>query len=236
MKDLGPAWHILGMKISLLRNQWQLFLSQADYIKCVLERLNMHSVKFASTPLPLSLQLSHRDCTRSALEVEDMKSVPYAPTFDSLMYAMVTSHDTVWYCSHCRKRQQIHAQPQSTTLECSQARPWHPLQPEQALRHSWLHQLGLCRLCRQPKVDNRILLQFQHWSNFMEVKTLGVHGHFNHRSRIRCRDIMMFSTQCVKSPRIWNKIVLQINNFVSNKNTFHLSKRMPYEWKVKDWI
>ena len=41
MKDLGPAWHILGMKISRSRAKRQLFLSQTDYIGRVLERFNM---------------------------------------------------------------------------------------------------------------------------------------------------------------------------------------------------
>ena len=47
MKDLGPARHILGMKISRNRAKRQLFLSQTDYIGRVLERFNMQSAKFA---------------------------------------------------------------------------------------------------------------------------------------------------------------------------------------------
>ena len=53
MKDLGPARHILGMKISP-----QLFLSQTDYIGRVLELFNMQSAKSAATPLPINLRLS----------------------------------------------------------------------------------------------------------------------------------------------------------------------------------
>ena len=58
MKDLGPARHILGMKISRNRAQRQLFLSQTDYIGRVLERFNMQSAKSASTPLPIHLRHS----------------------------------------------------------------------------------------------------------------------------------------------------------------------------------
>ena len=47
MKDLSPARHILGMKISQNRNRRQLFLSQTDYIGHVLERFNMQSAKSA---------------------------------------------------------------------------------------------------------------------------------------------------------------------------------------------
>ena len=58
MKDLGPARHILRMKISRHRAQRQLLLSQTDYIGRVLERFNMQSAKSASTPLPIHLRLS----------------------------------------------------------------------------------------------------------------------------------------------------------------------------------
>ena len=91
MKDLGPTRHIFGMKISRHREKRQLFLSQTDYIRRVLERFNMQSTKSASTPLPINLRLSQRDWPTSGPEGEDMKSVPYVPTIGSLMYAMVAT-------------------------------------------------------------------------------------------------------------------------------------------------
>ena len=69
MKDLGPARYILGMKISQKRNKRQLFLSQTDYIGHVLERFNMQSAKSASTPLPINLRLSQRDCLISGPDI-----------------------------------------------------------------------------------------------------------------------------------------------------------------------
>ena len=89
MKDLGPTRHILGMKISR-----QLFLSQTDY-RHVLERFNMQSAKSASTPLPIHLRLSQRDCLTSGSEAEDMKSAPYAPAVGCLMYAMVVTRPDI---------------------------------------------------------------------------------------------------------------------------------------------
>ena len=68
IKDLGPARHILGIKISQLKNQQQLFLSQADHIKHVLARFKMQSTKSASTPLPINLRLSQRDCLTTGPE------------------------------------------------------------------------------------------------------------------------------------------------------------------------
>ena len=95
MKDLGPARHILGMKISRNHAKRQLFLSQTDYSGRVLERFNMQSAKSASTPLPIHLWLSQRDCTTSGSEREDMKSIPYAPVVGSLMYAMVATRPDI---------------------------------------------------------------------------------------------------------------------------------------------
>ena len=82
----------------------ELFLSQNDYIERVLEndyiervleRFNMQSAKFASTPFPIHLRLSQRDCPTSGPEGEDMKSVPYAPAVGSLVYAMVATRPDI---------------------------------------------------------------------------------------------------------------------------------------------
>ena len=70
MKDLGPARHILGMKISQNRNQRQLFLSQTDYIVRVLKRFSMQSAKTSSTTLPINLGLFQRDYLTSGSEGE----------------------------------------------------------------------------------------------------------------------------------------------------------------------
>ena len=51
----------------------------------------MQSAKSGSTPLPINIRLSQRDCPTSGSEGEDMKSVPYAAAVGSLMYAMVAT-------------------------------------------------------------------------------------------------------------------------------------------------
>ena len=83
------------MKISRHRDKRQLFLSQTDYIGRGLERFNMQSAKFASTPHPINLCLSQRHCQTSSPEGEDMKLVPYAPAVGSLMYAMVATRPNI---------------------------------------------------------------------------------------------------------------------------------------------
>jgi hypothetical protein len=97
MKDLGPAHHILGMKITWNRQSRQLCLSQSDYIQRILERFNMHSARSATTPLPANLQLSRKDYPTPDPEGDHMKSVPYAPAVGSLMYAMVATWPDIAY-------------------------------------------------------------------------------------------------------------------------------------------
>ena len=101
--------------------------------------------------------------------------------------------DTAWYFSRRRSCQQIHAQPRSIALECSQAcvqisschkRPRHSFWRELNLKRSWLYRLKLCRLCGQPEINNQILFQTRKWTNLMEVETLGLHNHLNDRSGI----------------------------------------------------
>ena len=70
-----------GMKISRLWKQWQLLLSQIDYIRLIPEHFNMKSPKFASTPLPISLRLSQRDCPKSGPEGKVMNSLPFSCHF-----------------------------------------------------------------------------------------------------------------------------------------------------------
>ena len=91
MKNLSPARHILGMKISRPRNRTQFFLSQANYIERALEHFNMESTKFAFIPLLSSLWLSQKNCSTSSPKGEIIKSVPYAPTINSLVYTTVAT-------------------------------------------------------------------------------------------------------------------------------------------------
>jgi ATP-binding cassette subfamily B (MDR/TAP) protein 1 len=97
MKDLGPAHHILRMKISGNCHSRQLCLSQSDYIRRILERFSMHTARSAMTPLPANLRLSRKDCPTPGPEGDHMKSVPYAPAVGLLMYAMVAMRPDIAY-------------------------------------------------------------------------------------------------------------------------------------------
>ena len=95
MKDLGPAQQILGMKIVRERTKRKLWLSQEKYIKRVLERFNMKSVKPVRTPLASHLKLSKQMCPTTKEEKEGMAKVPYSSAVGSLMYAMVCTRPDI---------------------------------------------------------------------------------------------------------------------------------------------
>jgi hypothetical protein len=58
MKDLDAAKKILGMEIHRDRDVKRLWLSQAGYVKKVLERFSMENEKSVSTPLANHFRLS----------------------------------------------------------------------------------------------------------------------------------------------------------------------------------
>jgi ATP-binding cassette subfamily B (MDR/TAP) protein 1 len=95
MKDLGPAHHIVGMKITGNRHSRQSYLSQSDSIRRILERFSVHSAQSVMTPFPANLRLSRKDCPTAGPEGDHMKSLLYAPAGSSLIYAMVTTRPDI---------------------------------------------------------------------------------------------------------------------------------------------
>ncbi|KAH0973973.1 hypothetical protein GBA52_015872, partial [Prunus armeniaca] len=88
MKDLGAAQKILGMEIQRDRTVGRIWISQAKYIKKVLEKFNMQEAKVVSTPLAAHFKLSGQQCLKSEKEQQVMEKVPYANVVGCLMYAM----------------------------------------------------------------------------------------------------------------------------------------------------
>jgi hypothetical protein len=89
MKGLGTAKKILGMEIRRDIDAKGLWLSQASYVKKVLERFSMENAKPVSTPLVNHFRLSTSQCPKTVEETEDMSKVPYASAVGCLMYDMV---------------------------------------------------------------------------------------------------------------------------------------------------
>jgi len=68
MKDLGATKQILGMRISRDEQGGTLQLSQAKYIRKVLQRLNMRDAKPVKTPLASHFRLSKEQCLETQRE------------------------------------------------------------------------------------------------------------------------------------------------------------------------
>jgi hypothetical protein len=83
------------MKITRNRQSRQVYLSQFDYIRRILERFNMHSARSTTTPLPANLRLLRKDCSTPSPEGDHMNSVPYTPAVGSLMYVMVATRPDI---------------------------------------------------------------------------------------------------------------------------------------------
>ncbi|WJX45133.1 hypothetical protein P8452_32036 [Trifolium repens] len=97
MKDLGNAKRILGMNILRDRSKGELFLSQHDYLKKVVERFRMSDSKVVNTPLGHHWKLSIKQCPQSEDERKKMESTPYASGVGSIMYGMVCSRPDLSY-------------------------------------------------------------------------------------------------------------------------------------------
>ena len=91
MKDLGSARRILGIDIHRDRAKGELFLSQSNYLKKVVERFRMHQSKPVSTPLGHHTKLSVIQAPETAEERSKMNQTPYASGVESIMYGMVCS-------------------------------------------------------------------------------------------------------------------------------------------------
>ena len=89
MKDLGSARRILRIDIHRDRAKGELFLSQNNYLRKVVERFRMHLSKPVSTPLGHHTKLSIIQALETAEERSKMNQTPYTSGVGSIMYGMV---------------------------------------------------------------------------------------------------------------------------------------------------
>ena len=82
MKDLGSAKQILEMRITRDRAKGTLKLSQAEYVKKVLNRFNMDKVKPVSTPLGSHFRLCKDQSPKTDKEIEHMSRYPMPQLLD----------------------------------------------------------------------------------------------------------------------------------------------------------
>ena len=89
MKDMGEASYVLGIQILRDRRKGTLGLSQKTYIENVPKRYNMQNCNAAPTPIVKGDKFGEFQCLKNENGKEQMKSVPYASTIGSIMYAQV---------------------------------------------------------------------------------------------------------------------------------------------------
>jgi hypothetical protein len=87
--DLCDASYVLGIEIHRDRRKGGLGLSQKAYIKKVLKRYNMHEYSTTHVPFIKGDKLGTFQSPRNQLEINEMKSIPYASAVGSIMYAQV---------------------------------------------------------------------------------------------------------------------------------------------------
>jgi hypothetical protein len=95
MKDLGAAKQILGMRIIRDRANSALKISQAEYVKKILNRFSMDGAKSVSTPLGSHFRLTKDQSPKTNQEKSYMSKVPYALAIGSWMYAMVCTRPDI---------------------------------------------------------------------------------------------------------------------------------------------
>ena len=93
MKDMGEAQFILGVQIRRDRANRRLYLSQAEYVRTVLERFNMLDCKPVASPMATGVKLLKAGPADTS-DGGDMRDTPYASAVGALMYAaLVTRPD-----------------------------------------------------------------------------------------------------------------------------------------------
>ena len=97
MKDLGSTIKILGMQVKRDRVAKTLFVTQAGYVRKVLNKFGIVDVKEVSTPLATHFKLSKQQEPSSDADIEYMKKVPYSSVVGSIMYAMVYTRPDIAY-------------------------------------------------------------------------------------------------------------------------------------------
>lgn len=99
MKDMGEAEFILGVQIRRDRAKRQLFLSQAEYVRTVLERFDMQECKPVASPMVTGIKLLKAELSEPTSE--SMDDVPYSSAVGALMYAaLVTRPDIAFAVTH----------------------------------------------------------------------------------------------------------------------------------------
>jgi hypothetical protein len=94
----------LGIEIHWDGTKGVLGLSQKAYIKRVIRRYNMHECSTTHVPFMKGDKLEAFQSPTNQLEINEMKSIPYASAVRSIMYAQVCTHPDVAFVTGLLRR------------------------------------------------------------------------------------------------------------------------------------
>ena len=97
MKDLGATRRILGIDIIRDRKAGTLKLSQARYLKKVIDLFGMKNCKPVTTPIPAHYKPSTVKGELPEEEEKFVQKVPYSNAVGSLMYSMIGTRPDIAY-------------------------------------------------------------------------------------------------------------------------------------------
>jgi hypothetical protein len=90
VNDLGECKFVLGLKISRVRSQRELRVTQGRYINDIVNRFRMQDSYPQSTPADVKTKLSRAFCPKTEEERSAMAKIPYRQLIGCLMYAATT--------------------------------------------------------------------------------------------------------------------------------------------------
>ena len=99
LTDLGPAYWLLGIKITRDLVNRTIALSQHSYIESIITRFNFNDLKPLSTPMDPSTQLSQSQSPTKLIDIGKMKNVPYREAVGSLMYAAMGTRPDIAFAT-----------------------------------------------------------------------------------------------------------------------------------------
>lgn len=86
--DLGEIHWILGFEVKQDREKHTISLSQASFLKAILQRYGFENIKLRATPMDPNVKLSKLDSPKTSKGFAEMKNRPYRESVGSLNFGV----------------------------------------------------------------------------------------------------------------------------------------------------
>jgi hypothetical protein len=97
MKDLGEAWHFLGMHITCDRSKKLLIINQSSFLEQILSETQMSDCRPVSTPMVPNISLTKASAPLTPTKVQQFVHMPYTRVVGELNFAMRISCPDIAY-------------------------------------------------------------------------------------------------------------------------------------------